>query len=60
MFEKFEAELAELKRAESTRDRARRLFEAYSRDGGVKAIDCKTSSLTCNDGPSPYLGLPVR
>lgn len=28
MFEKFEAELAEMERAETTRERARRLFEA--------------------------------
>jgi hypothetical protein len=60
MFEKFEAELAELKRAETARDRARHLFESYSRDGGLKAIDTKNLSLRSSPGPLPYLGLPVR
>ena len=60
MFEKFEAELAELKRAETARDRARRLLDNYSRDGGLKAIDRKNLSLSSSDGPSPYLGLPVQ
>jgi hypothetical protein len=59
MFEKFEAELAELKRAETARDRARRLFESYSRDGGLKAIDSRNLSLSSSGGPSPYRGLPV-
>jgi hypothetical protein len=59
MFEKFEAELAELKRAETARDRARRLLESYSRDGGLKAIDSKNFSLSSSGGPSPYRGLPV-
>lgn len=58
MFEKFEAELAEMKAAETARDRARRLLERYSRDGGLKAIDSKNSSLSDNGGPSPYLGPP--
>jgi hypothetical protein len=60
MFEKFEAELAELKRAETTRDRARRILDNYSRDGGLKAIDRKNLSLSSSDGPSPYLGLPLQ
>jgi hypothetical protein len=60
MFEKFEAELAELKRAETARDRARRLLDFYSREGGLKAIDCKNFSLSSSGGPLPYLGLPVR
>jgi len=58
MFEKFEAELAEMKAAETARDRARRLLERYSRDGGLKAIDSKNLSLSPNGGPSPYLGPP--
>lgn len=33
MFEKFEAELDELKRRESTKERARRLLASYSRSG---------------------------
>lgn len=60
MFEKFEAELAELKQAETARDRARRLLDSYSRDGGLKAIDRKNLSLSSSDGPSPYLGLPLQ
>jgi hypothetical protein len=60
MFEKFEAELDELRRKENARERARRLLVSYSREGGVKAIDCKNSSLSSSDGPLPYLGLPVR
>jgi hypothetical protein len=44
MFEKFEAELDELRRKENAKDRARRLLESYSREGGVKAIDCKSRS----------------
>lgn len=60
MFEKFEAELAELRRKENAKERARRLLASYSREGGVKAIDCKNLSLSSSDGPLPYLGLPVR
>jgi hypothetical protein len=60
MFEKFEAELAELRRAETARDRARRLLESYSRDGGLKAMDAKNLSFRSSAGPLPYLGLPVR
>lgn len=60
MFEKFEAELAELKRAETARERARRLLDNYSRDGGVKAIESRNLSLSSSGGPLPYLGLPVR
>jgi hypothetical protein len=35
MFERFEAELEELRQKESARDRARRLLASYSREGGV-------------------------
>ena len=59
LFERLEAELAELKRRETTRDRARRLLQNYSREGGLKAIECKNLNLSSSDGPSPYLGLPV-
>jgi hypothetical protein len=41
MYEKFEADLEELKRRESVKDRARRRLESYSRSGGVKAIEDK-------------------
>jgi hypothetical protein len=60
MFEKFEAELAELQRRGSAKDRARRLLSSYNRDGGVKTIDSKYLNLSSSDGPLPYLGLPVR
>lgn len=38
MFEKFESELAELRRKQNTKDRARRLLLDYSDAGGLKAI----------------------
>jgi hypothetical protein len=38
MYEKFEAELKELKAKEDTRARARRLLMAYSDAGGMKVI----------------------
>lgn len=60
LFEKFEAELAELKRAEDSRERARRLLANYNPDGGLNAINSRNLSLSSSGGPSPYLGLPVR
>ncbi len=57
MYEKFEAELDELKRQEGTKERARRLLLAYKRDGGRKAIACKNLSFNSSEGPLPYLGL---
>lgn len=60
LFEKFEAELEELKRTTAVRARARHLLEAYSRGGGVKAIDAMNLHLSSSGGPLPYLGLPVR
>jgi hypothetical protein len=53
MYEKFEAELDELRRRESTKERARRLLASYSRSGQVKAIASKNLSLSSNDGPLP-------
>jgi hypothetical protein len=53
MFEKFESELAELKRRESAKDRARRLLSTYSRDGGVNAIASNRLSLSSSVGPLP-------
>jgi hypothetical protein len=38
MYEKFEAELKELRQREDTRARARRLLMSYSDAGGLKAI----------------------
>jgi len=60
LFERLEAELHELKRRETAKDRARRLLAAYSRDGGLNAIPSKNLSLSSSEGPLPYLGLPVR
>jgi hypothetical protein len=57
MYEKFEAELDDLRRREGTKERARRLLASYSRSGDVKAIPVKTLNLSSNDGPLPYLGL---
>jgi hypothetical protein len=45
MYEKFEAELAELKQKEETKDRARRLVLAYKRSGEGKAIAPKRMNL---------------
>jgi hypothetical protein len=57
MYEKFEAELHELKRREGTNERALRLLSSYSRSGQVKAICSKNLSMSSKDGPLPYLGL---
>jgi hypothetical protein len=57
MYEKFEAELEELKRKEDTKDRARRLLLAYNRFGGRKAIASRNLSFNSSEGPLPYLGL---
>jgi hypothetical protein len=38
MHEKFEAELAELKKKEDTKTRARKLLLSYANAGGLKAI----------------------
>ena len=56
MFEKFEAELAELKRAETARDRARRLLQSYSREGGLKAIERQKLELKFKRRTVPVFG----
>ncbi len=38
MYEKFEAELAELRKKEDTKARARKLLLSYANAGGLKAI----------------------
>jgi hypothetical protein len=38
MYEKFEAELKDLKQKEDTKARAQRLLRSYSEAGGLKAI----------------------
>lgn len=57
MYEKFEAELEELKRREGAKDRARRLLLAYNRFGDRKAIASRNLSFNSSEGPLPYLGL---
>ena len=57
MYERFEAELEQLRREEGTKDRARRLLASYSRSGGRKAIAPKNLSFNSSEGPFPYLGL---
>jgi len=57
MYEKFEAELEELKKKEDTKVRARRLLLTYKRPGGRKAIASKNLSFNSSEGPLPYLGL---
>lgn len=57
MYEKFERELAELRRKEATRERARRLVLSYGEAGTLNAERPKNLSLSSSDGPLPYLGL---
>jgi hypothetical protein len=57
MYEKFEAELEELRKKEDTKVRARRLLSSYSRLGGRKAIASRNLSFNSSEGPFPYLGL---
>ena len=38
MYERFEAELAELRKKEDTKARARKLLVSYANAGGLKAI----------------------
>jgi hypothetical protein len=57
MYEKFEAELEDLKKKENTKERARRLLSSYKRSGGRRAISSKNLSFNSSDGPLPYLGL---
>jgi hypothetical protein len=53
MFEKFEAELHELRRRNDTKERARKLLEAYNSFGGTNAILSRNLSFSSNDGPRP-------
>jgi hypothetical protein len=53
MYEKFEAELAELKRKEEAKDRARRLLLAYKRPGELTAIVPKRVNLLDSGGSLP-------
>ena len=57
MYEKFEAELAELKAMADAKARARQRLDAYKRSGEGKAISSKYLSFNSSEGPLPYLGL---
>jgi hypothetical protein len=57
MYEKLEMALSEVKRHQTTKERAHRLLSSYSRSGETKAICSKNLSLSSSDGPLPYLGL---
>src|SRR6266481_520568 len=46
LFERLEAELHELRRRQTAKDRARRLLLAYSRDGGLNAIESRNFNLS--------------
>jgi hypothetical protein len=53
MYEKFEAELEQLKKKEQAKDRARQRLASYSRSGDMKAICSRNLSLSSSDGPLP-------
>jgi hypothetical protein len=57
MYEKFEAELAELKAVADVKARASERLEGYRRSGERKAICSKNLSFNSSEGPLPYLGL---
>lgn len=57
LYEKFEVELAELRRKDATRDRARRRLKAYSETGQMNADRPRNLSFSSSDGPLPYFGL---
>ena len=57
MYEKFEAELAELKAKADVKARANERLDAYKRSGGRNAIISRNLSFSSSDGPLPYLGL---
>ena len=59
MYEKFEAELAELKAAADAKARASDRLNAYRRSGERKAICSKNLSLSSSEGPLPYFDLSV-
>ena len=57
MYEKFEAELAELKAVADVKARASQRLALYRRSGDRKAICSKNLSFNSSEGPLPYLGL---
>ncbi len=57
MYEKFEAELAELRATAAVKSRASQRLAAYRRSGDRKAICSRNFSFSSSEGPFPYLGL---
>jgi hypothetical protein len=57
MYEKLEAELAELKAKANVRARASERLASYRLSGERNAIISRNLSLSSSDGPLPYLGL---
>lgn len=57
MYEKFEAELAQLKATADVRSRASQRLARYKRSGEENAIISRNLSFNSSDGPLPYLGL---
>jgi hypothetical protein len=57
MYEKFEAELIELKKTEDVKARPSQRLAVYRDSGARKAICSKNFSLSSSEGPLPYLGL---
>lgn len=57
MYEKFEAELAELKAIADVKSRASERLAAYRQSGDRKAICSKNFNFSSSDGPLPYFGL---
>ncbi len=57
MYEKFEAELAELRASVAVKSRASERLAAYRRSGEQKAICSRNFNFSSNEGPLPYLGL---
>jgi hypothetical protein len=57
MYERFEAELAELKAMADAKTRASQRLETYRLSGERKAIISRNLSFSSSDGPFPYLGL---
>jgi len=57
MYEKFEAELAELKAVADVKARAGQRLMAYRESGARKAICDRNLSFSSSEGPLPYLGL---
>jgi hypothetical protein len=57
MYEKFEAELAELRAIADAKSRASERLTAYRQSGDRKAICSRNFNFSSSEGPFPYLGL---